>query len=83
MGEHETRFATEEFDFLLASVMPPQLQALDGNELVKYMSVLQGAFDRCLNEYERRGLLQWSDGVPVIPFDVPDSRFVETVLTRP
>ncbi|MBL8546739.1 MAG: hypothetical protein JNL81_09750 [Hyphomonadaceae bacterium] len=73
----------EQFDMLLTGILERPIEKMSDEEVVHRMSVTQAAVDRLLNELERRGLLTFaSDGAPIIPFDVPDSRYVETILTR-
>jgi hypothetical protein len=54
------------------------LEDLTYEQLCELGTNAQAIADRCLNEIERRGLLTFKDGAPVVPFDV----VILTVLTR-
>jgi hypothetical protein len=56
------------------------VRELSIDQILRLMTVTQFVTDRCLNEIERRGELEYDDGVPLVPYcgDI----FVETVLTR-
>lgn len=61
------------------------IQLLDATdkEIIHRMTVAQYAHDILLNEAEQRGLLIDDDGVPGIPYDLPeDVDVIETILTR-
>lgn len=49
-------------------------------KLYRLMTVTQYVTDLCLNEVERRGLLETQDGVPCVPY--LSDHGVETVLTK-
>jgi hypothetical protein len=54
------------------------LEGLTYEQLCELGTKAQAIADRCLNEIERRGLLTFIDGAPVVPFNL----VVPTVLTR-
>ncbi|MGJ4888977.1 hypothetical protein ACQR1Y_12325 [Bradyrhizobium sp. HKCCYLRH3099] len=56
------------------------LKALSIDALVNKITVVQHAFDLCLNEIERRGELETRDGMIVIPYVCEYA--VPTALTR-
>ena len=60
------------------------LAELSDDNLISALSVAQYATDMALLEIERRGLVEFYDGVPSIPYDLPEGvDMIETVLTRP
>ena len=50
------------------------------DQLYRLMTVTQFVTDLCINEVERRGELEFLDGVPVIPYCA--DHMVPTILTR-
>ena len=71
-----------EFDKRLSSVMPDDMEDMSDDDLMAYMGLFLNAHDRLLNVAEERGLVRWNGGCPIIYYDIPDSRHVDTVLTR-
>lgn len=58
------------------------LADLSLEQLARTLTVATHVFDLCLNELERRGVLETTeDGTPIIPYCCDHS--VETLLTRP
>lgn len=56
------------------------IESLPPDDLDKLITFSQYVTDRCLTEIERRGELEFDDGVPVIPYC--SDHVIETVLTR-
>lgn len=63
-----------------ANVYLDELTAATDEKLLKLFTTAQFVSDVCLNECERRGLIEMSDGSPVIPYC--SDHAVETILTR-
>ena len=60
------------------------LKELSENNLILSLSVAQYAADMALLKVERRGLVEFYDGVPSIPYVLPEGvDLIETILTRP
>lgn len=60
-----------------------KIEDLSNDELDMFSGVAQYASDIMLNERERRGLITFVSGYPVIEFAVPEGvPNVETILTR-
>jgi hypothetical protein len=60
------------------------LTELSEDDLISRLSVAQHASDMALLEVEKRGLVEFYDGVPAIPYVLPEGVDpIETVLTRP
>jgi hypothetical protein len=73
----------EEFDERIMRILPEPLETLSDLELESHFSVCTAACDRMLNELERRGLIDKGSGGLAIPYRIPETRHVETILTRP
>ena len=59
------------------------LSELSDDDLIRSLSIAQYAADMALLEIERRGLVEYHDGTPSIPYDLPDGvDYIDTVLTR-
>jgi hypothetical protein len=56
------------------------ISAMTLDEIIRLMTVTQYIADRCLNEVERRGALEWHQGMPIVPYCC--EYFEPTVLTR-
>jgi len=70
----------EELEAAAAEVAEGEIEDLADDELMRLITIGQYLTDRCLAEIERRGLLEWSDGSPMLPYD--SDHLVENVLTR-
>lgn len=57
-----------------------ELETLPSHLILRMITFGQYLTDRCLNEIEKRGELEFIDGDPVLPY-VSD-HMIETVLTR-
>ena len=57
------------------------LKDLSTDEIQQLMTVTQYVTDLCLNEIERRGVLSFYKGAPVLPYE--SEHGVDTILTRP
>jgi hypothetical protein len=71
-----------EFDVLLDHFLQKPVTDLTDTEIAQLITVSQGATDRLLNEWERRGLLGKHEGAVIVPDYTPPTRYVETCLTR-
>lgn len=70
------------FDSLLEGILERPTARMSNDELLVRISVVQAAFDRLLNEIEGRSLLHCSGDALIVPYNVPASRHVDTMLTR-
>ena len=60
------------------------LNELSDEALVSSLSAASYAADLALLEVERRGLIEFYDGVPSIPYALPEGvDYIDTILTRP
>lgn len=74
----------EELDAAASEVIGSDAGALSElpvDKINRVITVSQYVTDVCLNELERRGVLEMKDGAPVVPYD--SDHGVETILTRP
>ena len=70
------------FDCLLEGVLERPVGLMSDAELLDRISIAQAAFDRLLNEIEDRDLLPCSGDWNLVPYNIPLSRRVVTLLTR-
>ena len=65
---------------LAAKVFAKQIEGTSPAKLEVLMTVTQYITDLCLNEIERKGMLEQIDGMPCVPY--VSEHMVPTILTR-
>lgn len=69
----------DDFETFFEKISNCEIEDLKNDELIRIFSVFQHQADRLLAEISYRGLIEFFDGMPVVPFDAPDG--VEEVRT--
>lgn len=77
--EHEP-FGDDQLILATDAIIGGDVSELTDRDLEIRITIAQHMFDRLLNEIERRGLLEFHEGAPVVPY-VAD-HIEETILTR-
>jgi transcription initiation factor IIE alpha subunit len=74
------RFGDEELILATDAIIGRDLSELTDQDLEIRITIAQHMFDRLLNEIDRRGLIKFHEGAPVVPYVA--AHIEETILTR-